>query len=253
MTHAFITIVAPLALNKVADAEFAIDAMGNPARLDIKAALDVLDGDNGTHFASMHAIRSQDGVHAWLVLEFSADGGDEEALRRLLKAMSEHIRTVFTFASDWRDGGDLEAYLTKRKVVPGGGWFSDPGVVFTGTPGMTVGRIRREASLAARVASLVGELPGAMSGLDRVQAVRRAIAAESSRRRLSVAETDPPFVPGSVCGSVGWVVCEDLSLAGRIGVDRGGTAWRVLAGQRSGVVVAGRQSLRLRRRRGARL
>jgi deferrochelatase/peroxidase EfeB len=193
MTHAFITIYAPLALEKLDDAEHAIDAMGNPANDDIRKRLDVLKGDNGTHFASMHAIRSQDSQHGWLVLEFSADGDDDEALDRVISAMEERLRTLFTLASDWTDGSDLRAYLAKHKTVPGCGWFSHPGVVFAGTPGLSVGRIRREARLAAHVTDLVGALPGSMSASNRVAAVRRAVENSAFKDALAVATTEPPF------------------------------------------------------------
>ena len=43
MTHALETIIAPLALERVADAETRIDALGNPAHLDIQNALDRLE------------------------------------------------------------------------------------------------------------------------------------------------------------------------------------------------------------------
>src|SRR6187431_3073109 len=88
------------------------DLLGNPAREDIKAALDRLepppgtppgaavppDEFVGTHFASLHAIRSSDGKRAYILLEFSADGTPEEALRRVLDAIGEHLRPVFMLA-----------------------------------------------------------------------------------------------------------------------------------------------------------
>jgi deferrochelatase/peroxidase EfeB len=204
MAYAFVTIVAPLGLNKVPDAERAIDAMGNPAIAEIAAALDVCSADRGTHFASMHAVRSQDGVHAWLILEFSADGSDDEALVRVLEAIGDRLRTIFTLASDWSDGGDFKQYLVKHKVVPGCGWFSHPGVVFAGTSGLTVGRIRREARLAAVVTDLVGTLPAAMSGLDRVAAVRKAVAADADlASALKVADADTPYVEPTLISQIG--------------------------------------------------
>lgn len=203
MAYAFITVAAPLALSKVPDAEQAIDAMGNPAIAEIAAALDKCSGDSGTHFASMHAVRSQDGVNAWLVLEFSADGSDDEAFDRLLGAIGDRLRTIFTFASDWSDGGDLKQYLLKHNVVPGCGWFSHPGVVFSGTPDVTVGRIRREALLAARITDLVGTLPGSMTGLDRVAAVRKAIAADTDLApALQVADADAPYVEPTLVSKI---------------------------------------------------
>ena len=203
MAYAFITIVAPLALTKVPDAEQAIDAMGNPAIAEIAAALDKRSGDNGTHFASMHAVRSQDGVNAWLVLEFSADGSDDEALDRLLGAIGDRLRTIFTFASDWSDGGDLKQYLMKHNVVPGCGWFSHPGVVFSATPDIAVGRILREARLAAQVTDVLGSLPGSMSGLDRVEAVRKNVANSDLASALQVADADKPYVAPTTLAIVG--------------------------------------------------
>jgi len=203
MAYAFITVVAPLALAKVPDAEQAIDAMGNPAIAAIAAALDKRSGDSGTHFASMHAVRSQDGVNAWLVLEFSADGSDDEALDRIIEAIGDRLRTIFTFASDWSDGGDLKPYLVKHKVVPGCGWFSHPGVVFSGTADVTVGRILREAGLAARVTEVVGNQLGLMSGLDRVKAVRKAIAADTDLApALQVADADAPYVEPTLVSEI---------------------------------------------------
>src|SRR5262245_51713136 len=111
MTHTFITVVAPLPLGKVADAARTIGAMGNPAVAELASKLEVRRGDDGTHFASMHAIRSPDGESAWLALEFSADGSEEEALTRVVDAIGERLRAVFTFASDWSDGRDLTAYM----------------------------------------------------------------------------------------------------------------------------------------------
>ena len=46
-----------------------------PRDRDIRAALDKHeDAEHGTHFASLHAFRSQDGKRAYIAFEFSADG-----------------------------------------------------------------------------------------------------------------------------------------------------------------------------------
>jgi deferrochelatase/peroxidase EfeB len=209
MSHAFVTIVAPLALEKAAAAEQAIDAMGNPAKEEIRDRLDELDGDDGlqgTHFASLHAVRSPDGERAWLILEFSADGTEDDALRRIVQAIGDRLRAVFTYASDWRDGGDLLAYLRKRRVVPGCGWFSNPGAVFTGTPGMSVGRIRREAELAAHITVLVGRLPANMDALERVDAVRRELKKEFAAELVPGAAEAPFETPSTAAlvGTLAW-------------------------------------------------
>ena len=62
MSHALVTIVAPLRQDRLPDAENLIDALGNPARPDIAAALDELAEDNGTHFTSLvHVINFKSG------------------------------------------------------------------------------------------------------------------------------------------------------------------------------------------------
>jgi len=112
MSHALVTIIAPLALDRVGGAEAAIEALGNPARADIRVALGKHeDAEHGTHFASLHAFRSQDGKRAYLAFEFSADGPEDDALARIDRQIGEHLRPVFMLASDWNNG-DLLAYLS---------------------------------------------------------------------------------------------------------------------------------------------
>src|SRR5262245_1231121 len=111
MSLALVTIFAPLALDRVADAEATIDKLENPASPQIRAALDKLDdGERGTHFASLHAIRSCDGKRAYIAFEFSADGTDDEALARIVRQIGEQLRPVFMHATDWKDGGNLLDY-----------------------------------------------------------------------------------------------------------------------------------------------
>ncbi len=92
-SNALVTIIAPLwTLDRVADAEAAIDILGNPARHDIRAALDRHeDAEHGTHFASLHAFKSQDDKRAYLVFEFSADGPEADALARIDRQIGEHL------------------------------------------------------------------------------------------------------------------------------------------------------------------
>lgn len=196
MSQALLTFIAPLALDRVGEAEAAIDALGNPARADIRAALDKHeDAEHGTHFASFHAFRSQDGKRAYLVFEFTADGPDEDALARIDRQIGDHLRGVFALASDW-NGGELLAYLKRHSVTVGAGWFSNPGLVFAGTPGMTVGRIQREAKLGTYVSALLSAQPPGMEALARVEDVRKHVAAEKEYRfALTPAAPEPPFKP----------------------------------------------------------
>jgi deferrochelatase/peroxidase EfeB len=207
MSHALVTIIAPLDVDRVADAEATIDRLQNPARPDIRAALDGHeDGERGTHFASLHAIRSQDGKRAYIVLEFSADGAEDEALARIERQIGDHLRPVFMQASDWKEGGELLAFLRSHRVTPANGWFGNPGVVFAGTPGLTVGRIQREAKLAGHVARLLSDQPAHLDALARVDDVRRKLAAEPEFKPALLpaasTPTEQPALAGAVASSV---------------------------------------------------
>jgi deferrochelatase/peroxidase EfeB len=194
MGQALVTVIAPLALERVGTAEAAIDSLGNPARPDIRSALDKLeDAGDGTHFASLHAIRSQDGKRAYLVLEFTADGPEDDALARIVRQVGEHLGPLFALANDWK-GGDLLAYLKRHRVAAGCGWFSNPGLLFAGTPGFTVGRIRQEGKLGAYVSAIVSSQKAGMDALARIEDVRKQVAANDELKfALTPAVPAPPF------------------------------------------------------------
>jgi deferrochelatase/peroxidase EfeB len=216
MPHAMVTVVAPLALDRLKTTEDAIDAMGNPAQDAVRSSLDVLDQSTGmgTHFASLHAIRSPDARHAWIAFEFSADGTEEQALARIVSAIGEHIRPVFMNASDWRDGGDLLDYLRRHQVTPDNGWFSNPGALFAGTPGMTVGRILSEARLAIEVRALIEEQRARWDqeppwdALRRIDDVREHIKAKpEGAAALTTGTAEPPFKQPAIVNFVVLLIC----------------------------------------------
>lgn len=191
MMHAMVTVVCPLARDRLQQAQTLIDAMGNPAEAVIAGALEPPDGESGTHFVSLHAIPSGDGRGAWIALEVSADGTEDAALDRIATAIGERLSAVFALASDWRGGQDLSGYLRHHRVTIGGGLMDNPGIAFDGTPGFSVGRIRREAALSARCAALLAAQPGAISARDRLARVRDGVKHDAA---LAWA-FDPPEVP----------------------------------------------------------
>ena len=155
MSHALLTMIAPLAPDRIEEVRAEIDRLGNPATQAVRAALrpDPATG-RGIHFVSLHAIRSRHGDEAYLLLEISADGDERSAVPQLVDAIGPQLRRVFLFAKDWGDGADLAAYLRKRVVPVGNGWFGNPGLVFAGTPGFSVGRIVSEGVLKKSLDSL---------------------------------------------------------------------------------------------------
>ena len=59
MSHAMLTMVAPLSPDRLADAQAQIQALGNPAVDTIRDALKPNANGDGLHFASMHAFASR--------------------------------------------------------------------------------------------------------------------------------------------------------------------------------------------------
>jgi deferrochelatase/peroxidase EfeB len=199
MSHALVTIVCPLAASRLVEAEIAIGRLGNPATGEIRKALDTLtpDDPSGIHFASMHAIQSTGEGSPYLLFEFSADGSNNAAIKRITASIGSLLRPIFSLASDWRDGGNLEDYLIAHQFSVGGGWLDNPGIAFAGAPGMTVGRIRSEASLVARITSLLGAQPGHLTALQRVVDVRGKLGSDPA---LSPAISEGEFVPAAGFG-----------------------------------------------------
>jgi deferrochelatase/peroxidase EfeB len=201
MTQALVTIAAPLAIDRIDKALEKIRVLGNPAVATMAAALGRLDGDAGVHFASLHAIAPTDphGTSGHLVLEFSADGPEEVALARIVEAIGPALKAIFSLASDWKDE-DLSRYLGARKLILGVGWRGRTGLAFAGTPGMSVGRIRREAGLAAWLTPRLEAQPRGLSALARLNQIRSDVRgapefgwALESPEALPVAPTTSPL------------------------------------------------------------
>lgn len=175
--QSLVTVVAPVRPETdLASLRAMAAGLGNPARDDVAAAL---DGTGLVHFMSLAVIDADDGdgkksgEAAHVVLEASADGDADRALEKIAIAAGPFLRPVFEAAGALEEGADLVAWL-KRHVVPVGPYpGTAAGLVFSGTPGHSVRRIRDEARL-----------------FDTVQTMVRAITAEGTTDALRVvAET----------------------------------------------------------------
>lgn len=206
MTHALVTIIAPLALERVPEAETRIDALGNPPREDIRQALDRLEGNEGTHFCSLHAVRSRDLVTAYLAFEFSADGTEDAATDRIARAIGDDLKSVFSLASDWQADTKIETYLASHRITIGVGLFDNPGLAFAGTPGMSVGRILAEKKLALKAAGLIAaqdedKANAHLWAMPRLDMVRDGLRADPELSDLLETGTaDPPYEPLGTAG-----------------------------------------------------
>src|SRR5262245_46341607 len=210
MTHALVTILAPIETSLLARLTAQVGELGNPANDSMRSRLDQLDGESGTHFASLHAIPAGSGHNGYLVFEFSADGTEEEALTRIVYQIGTELEGLFQQAWDWRESSSLLEYLKSHRIQVGHGLFSrSPGVTFSGTPGMSVGRIRKECDLAREIAGLLAGQHGDMRAIDRLAAVRAAIREQGNF--AWALEQPPPPLPQRVTPPAARLILQLLS------------------------------------------
>jgi Dyp-type peroxidase family len=132
--------------SRVAAARAAIERHGNPATGALKLRL---DGAGTIHFLSCNALdlaRGDDLDPAFIILEMSADGSEAEAIGALVRAIAPELVEILT-AAGLEPGPDLERFLAShtRDVRPT--LLGTNGVVFSGTPGLSLWRIRREEEI----------------------------------------------------------------------------------------------------------
>jgi deferrochelatase/peroxidase EfeB len=199
MNQSMVTIVAPLDPARVAQAQAAIDTLGNPARPEIATKLRELDGLKGIHFVSLHALPSFTAGKAHLVLEMSSDGDEGWAVGWLASTIGGELDTVFGMARD-RGSASIASYLASHTIRTGFGIGANPGIGHAGAPGWSVGRIRRERDLHRRIADVLAEQDGNMSALARLDAVRAAL--KDDLDALGPAEPLPPSTIGSVASVI---------------------------------------------------
>ena len=182
--HAMITVICPLKPTALpTDLGTAIAAFSNPARADIRQAL---DATGIIHFASIavaetgrsHA--SSDRQEQVLVLELSGDGTTNEVIDAFAAHAGPLVRSLFDEACELSAGLTLQDFLRKHAVDISPSFGSNAGLVFSGTPGHSVARIRAEAELAERARSIVEAPPNGSprSAADRLAEVREHLQAE---------------------------------------------------------------------------
>lgn len=134
-----------------------LDSLGNPAGGAIRSALDAA---GIIHFASLTAVstsdagrKSDDGLY--LMLELSGDGTKRAVVEAFVEAMKTQLRPIFErFAAD-PFKGSLEAFLLKHSIDVSPQFGEMSGLVFSGTPGHSVTRIKAEQRLASALGGLV--------------------------------------------------------------------------------------------------
>jgi deferrochelatase/peroxidase EfeB len=181
VNHALVTIIAKVSAENFERARTLVEALGNPAAAPAREAFEAVAAEPGElaiHFSSLTVFPATGGG-GHLLFEFSGDGPAPELIQALARHLGPLVKPAFELAADW-SGEALAAYWTSHVVNVGHGYFSNPGVVFAGTPDMSVKRIRDEQRLRERLKSIVEEdrtaFTSALDTLDRVRSTLRADA-----------------------------------------------------------------------------
>lgn len=188
MAQAFVTVVVPFDPQNADAVDRYLDALGNLAR---PAVSEALDASAFVHFMSLSVVRDSPDGSANLILEVSADGYRDGVLARVARAIGTELRDILALAGVPVPVSELGDFLVEHDCQVGQGWFAVPGVVFTGTPGMTVERIRLEAELASRIQASLDRRPALGSALAILERVRAELFGEGVYKWAFVAEPIP--------------------------------------------------------------
>jgi len=172
MTHSWVTVAIPMDAGRAADTRAALREMDNPAREPVRAAL---KQDLQIHFMSAGVIDGDPGQRAHLVIEASSDLPPDGTIALIARALSPWLGKAFAVAGLT---GGLEAVMKAHHVKTGQGLLDHPGLDFTGSPGMTVKRIREERDLARGVRDLFDARTYPASAVEALARVRADVRAD---------------------------------------------------------------------------
>jgi deferrochelatase/peroxidase EfeB len=189
MAHAFVTVVVPFDDGRAEAVNRHLDGLGNLQPGPVAIAL---DGSAFVHFMSLTVVRSSSGDSAHLVLEAQADGYPKGVLRRLADTIGKELGDVLAAAGVRVAAAELGDFLVSHDRQVGQGWFSVPGVVFAGTPGMAVERIRRERDLASEIQGFLDGLPPQGSSLATLARVREHFFGLGDHKWAFIPQPVPP-------------------------------------------------------------
>jgi deferrochelatase/peroxidase EfeB len=207
VSHAFVTVIAAIPAGRIVAARALIESASVTEPLT--AALTDMQT---IHFASLNVFEASDGIHGHLVLEFSGDGTSDDLLEKLDQRLSPKLDPLFVDAID-RGNQPLLAYWRSHVVTASQSWFGNPGVNFTGTPGFSVKRIRRERDLATHVARSLPPPLAHASALNTLESVRRAIRNDPEWTWALEAE---PIAQGGTLATLPLTFAAILPYAGRL-------------------------------------
>lgn len=187
MQHGYLTLAIPFAPAQIERVNRNLVAINPPAR---RAFGKIDDADSLVHFMSINAIPVLDG-QAQLIMEASVDGEEIAALRHIVATIGHELGELLATAGLTVPPPDLLSFLTRHRLKFGAGWFTTPGVPFSGVPGLSVGRIRQEAALAAAVGPLLAQHRAPASALSKLEFVRSWVFSNASLKWALIAQPVP--------------------------------------------------------------
>lgn len=216
--NAFVTIAVPVSEDTSAkNLREMVDALGNPPEPAVREAF---DRTGIIHFASLSVVGKADiasearGESYHLVLEFSADGSENEAIDRVAAEAGAFLRPIFEAAGAATADADLAGVMRRHAVKVSPAPRHQPGLCFTGTPGHSVSRILAEDRLVHEAQAILAEEPadGPATPLERLRTVRDALAGKAGFEwAFQPAEQRLEGREGKVAGAV-WALVRDPTL-----------------------------------------
>lgn len=172
MIQSLVTVVIPFPRRREGDVN---RRLGDPLQREaIRVAIETTYPSPFVHFMSMVVVEAED--EAWdahLLIELCADGHPSSALRKLACAIPGQLDQILVAAGKEVPLCQQPRFL-QRHSRSAGPLHWNAGLMFRGTPDLSVTRIRRERDLACRIAKEVQNLPPS-SAMEKLQAVRKAI------------------------------------------------------------------------------
>ncbi len=166
--HAFINIAAELPREQEQAATQMLDGLGNP----LKEPLAGLVREIGRiHFFSITVVPSDEQTPPFLFFELSADGDAHSLIDALATKAGAHFEPVFKLCKSY-GSSSLAAFWKSKLVKTGFGYFDTPGLGHTGTPGMSVERILKEAELSEKATDIFSKTKRKGTALEMLESVR---------------------------------------------------------------------------------
>ena len=176
MIQSLVTVIVAFPFCHENDVRKALIAWSDFGQINNKRAKLARNKCKRVHFMSMVVAPALDEeTIAHLVIEASADGQPQQVVEHLASFVPDALRGVLGAAGFQVSPDALVAFLEEHRQEFGLGWFRTPGLVFAGTPGMSVERILDEDRLAIEIRRLLDDdraLPSARWAVGRWAAWR---------------------------------------------------------------------------------